>query len=96
MLLNRKAWDGFTTEQKKIHIKYASHLVADMAISNFLIRNEKALADSIKEKGVKLVVTEKAGFDKLVANYRKIQLDRNIKVAEGFGVKDPAPDPRRL
>ena len=91
MLLNRKAWDGFTTEQKKIHIKYAAHLVADMAISNFLVRNEKALVDSIKEKGVNLVVTEKAGFDKLVADYRKIQIDRNIKVAEGFGVKDPAP-----
>ena len=91
MLINRKAWDGFTADQKKIHIKYAAHLVADMAISNFLVRNEKALADSIKDKGVHLVETEKPGFDKLVAAYRKIQIERNIKVAEGFGVKDPAP-----
>ena len=91
MLLNRKAWNGFTTEQKEIHLKYAPHLVADMAISNFIIRNENALNDSIKNKGVQLVVTEKAGFDKLVAQYRKLQIERNIKVAEGFGVKNPGP-----
>jgi TRAP-type transport system periplasmic protein len=91
LLMNRKTWDGFTTEQKKLHLKYAGHLVADMAISNFILSNEKALTDAIKDKGVKMVATEKPGFDQLVANYRKIQLERNIKVAEGFGVKDPAP-----
>jgi TRAP-type transport system periplasmic protein len=91
LLINRKAWDEFTTDQKKLHMKYAAQLVAEMTIPNFIVGNEKVLADSIKEKGVQVVVTEKPGFDKLVADYRKIQLDRNVKVAEGFGVKDPAP-----
>ena len=62
-----------------------------MAISNFIIRNKKSLIDAIKDKGVELVVTEKSGFDKLVAQYRKLQIERNIKVAEGFGVKNPRP-----
>ena len=62
-----------------------------MAINNFIIGNDKTLADAIKEKGVQIVNTDKASFGKLVADYQKIQGERNVKVAEGFGVKDPAP-----
>jgi TRAP-type C4-dicarboxylate transport system substrate-binding protein len=91
MLLNRDTWNKFTTEQKTIHLKYAARMSAEMAIDNFIIGNEKALADAIKDKGVKVIETDKPGFDKLVADYRKLQGDRNVKVAQGFGVKDPAP-----
>lgn len=91
LLLNRDTWSKFTTEQKKIHLKYAARMSAEMAINNFIIGNDKTLADAIKEKGVQIVNTDKASFGKLVADYQKIQGERNVKVAEGFGVKDPAP-----
>jgi TRAP-type C4-dicarboxylate transport system substrate-binding protein len=91
ILLNRDTWNKFTTEQKTIHLKYAARMSAEMAINNFIIGNEKALADAIKDKGVKVIDTDKPGFDKLVADYQKLQGDRNVKVAQGFGVKNPAP-----
>jgi TRAP-type C4-dicarboxylate transport system substrate-binding protein len=91
ILLNRDTWNKFTTEQKTIHLRYAARMSAEMAIDNFIIGNEKALADAIKDKGVKVIETDKPGFDKLVAEYQKLQGDRNVKVAQGFGVKDPAP-----
>ena len=59
MLLNRDVWSKFTTEQKKIHLRYAARFSAEMAIDNFIIHNEQTLAASIKEKGVKIIDTDK-------------------------------------
>jgi TRAP-type C4-dicarboxylate transport system substrate-binding protein len=91
LLLNRDVWAKFTKEQKTLHLKYAARFSAEMAIDNFIIHNNKTLEDSIKEKGVKIIDTDKASFEKLAADYEKIQDGRNEKVAMGFGVKDPAP-----
>ena len=91
MLLNRDVWKKFTKEQKTIHLKYAARMSAQMAIENFIIHNNQTLEDSIKQKGVKIIKTDRAGFDKLVADYEAAQDARNEKVAMGFGVKDPAP-----
>jgi len=91
ILLNRDTWNKFTKEQKTIHLKYAARMSAEMAIDNFITHNDQTLAEMIKEKGVKVIDTDKASFGKLVADYQKIQGERNAKVAEGFGVKDPAP-----
>ena len=89
IMLNRDAWKGFTLEQKKIHLKYAARMSAEMAIGAFIMSNENSLKEVIAQKGVSLV---KVGtdFDGLVANYRKAERDRNIAVARGFGVQNPA------
>ena len=91
MLLNRDVWNKFTKAQKTIHLKYAARMSAEMAIDNFIIHNNQSLENAIKDKGVKIIKTDRAGFDKLVADYEKLQDARNEKVAMGFGVKDPAP-----
>jgi TRAP-type C4-dicarboxylate transport system substrate-binding protein len=87
-MLNRDAWNKFTPEQKKIHMKYAAWLSAKMAIGNFIIANEEGLQAVVKDKGVQLI---KVGpeFDSIGASYKKIQRDSNVATAKGFGVKDP-------
>jgi TRAP-type C4-dicarboxylate transport system substrate-binding protein len=90
MLINRDAWNTLSTEHRTSHMRHAARLTADMAIENFIINNEEALAAAMKESGVRIVETEKHGFDRLVADYRAIQMDRNIGVARSFGVADPA------
>jgi TRAP-type C4-dicarboxylate transport system substrate-binding protein len=87
-MLNRDAWNKFTPDQKKIHLKYAAWLSAKMAIGNFIIANEEGLQAVVKDKGVQLI---KVGpeFDSIGASYKKIQRDSNVATAKGFGVKDP-------
>ena len=60
-----------------------------MAIGNFIISNENSLKETIAQKGASLVKVGK-DFDGLVANYRKVERDRNIANARGFGVQNPA------
>ena len=87
-LMNRDTWKKFTPEQKKIHVKYASWLSAKMAIGNFLESNEEGLAAVIKDKGVQMIKPD-ADFEKVATEYKKIERDRNVKVATEFGVKNP-------
>jgi len=87
-MMNRDAWNKFTPEQKRIHLKWAAWMSAKVAIGYFLIANEEGLAAIIKDKGVQLI---KVGpeFDTIGANYKKAQRVNNIATAKGFGVKDP-------
>ena len=87
-MMNRDAWNKFTPEQKKIHIKWAAWMSAKLAIGNFIIANEEGLAAVIKDKGVQLI---KVGpeFDQIGVAYKKVQRDSNVATAKGFGVKDP-------
>lgn len=87
-MLNRDAWNKFTPEQKRIHLKWAAWMSAKLAIGNFIIANEEGLAAIIKDKGVQLI---KVGpeFDAIGQNYKKVQRESNIATAKGFGVKDP-------
>jgi TRAP-type C4-dicarboxylate transport system substrate-binding protein len=87
--LNRDAWNKFTPEQKKIHLKHGIWLSAKMAIGNFIISNEEALATIVSTKGVQVVKVGNA-YDPFVESYKKIQRDTNIETAKKFGVKDPA------
>lgn len=89
MFLNRDAWNSFTPEQKKAHVKAASWLTAKMAIGNFLISNEQSLEMIKKDKGVQVVEVGKE-FDSIPAQFRNIQRETNIATAKNFGVKDPA------
>jgi TRAP-type C4-dicarboxylate transport system substrate-binding protein len=87
-MMNRDAWNKFTPEQKRIHIKYAAWMSAKLAIGNFLIANEEGLAAVIKDKGVQMI---KVGpeFDQIGEAYKKVQRASNVATAKGFGVKDP-------
>jgi hypothetical protein len=87
-MLNRDAWNKFTPDQKKIHMKYAAWLSAKMAIGNFIIANEEGLQAVVKDKGVQLIKVG-SDFDSIGASYKKIQRDSNVATAKGFGVKDP-------
>ena len=88
-MMNRDAWNKFTPEQKKIHVKWAAWMSAKIAIDYFLVSSEQSLQQIIKEKGVQLI---KVGpeFAKIGEAYKKTQRAGNIATAKGFGVKDPA------
>ena len=90
MYMNRDAWNAFTPDQKKIHIKYAAWLSAKMAIGNFIESNEATLKMLTTDKGVQIVHVGNE-FATVTANYKKAQRDINIATAKRFGVKDPAP-----
>lgn len=86
--MNRDAWNAFTPEQKKVHLKHAAWFSAKQAIGNFVIANEEALNAVVKDKGVQVVPVGKA-FDPIPEAYKKVQRDANIATAKGFGVADP-------
>lgn len=88
-LMNRDAWNAFTPEQKKVHLKHGAWLSAKMAIGNFIISNEEALKTVMRDKGVQLVKVGEE-FASIPANYKKVQRETNIATAKNFGVKDPA------
>ena len=88
-VLNRDAWNKFTPEQKKIHIKYAAWMSAKQAIGNFLIANEEALQAVIKDKGVSLVSVDGKEWDGVLKEFQKGERERNVATAKGFGVPDP-------
>ena len=91
LMMNRDAWLKFTPDQKKLHLRQAAYVGAEMGLGNFVIKNEATLKEVMQTKNVVFTPTEKKGFDDLVADYKKIELERNIKNAKDFGVKDPGP-----
>jgi TRAP-type C4-dicarboxylate transport system substrate-binding protein len=89
-VLNRDAWNKFTPDQKKIHVKYAAWMSAKLAIGNFLIANEESLQTLEKEKGVQLVKVDPKEWESVIGDFAKVDRERNIATAKGFGVADPA------
>ena len=52
------------------------------------MRNEESYKDALASKGVQKVAVGK-DFDELMAKYKAGERERNIKVANGFGVASP-------
>jgi len=91
LMMNRDAWNKLTTEQKKIHLKYAAQISAQMALGQFVIENEEILKDLMQNKGLQLVkVSDPQDFQAVIAKYETAQRDKNIADAKKFGVPDPA------
>jgi len=91
MLMNRDAWNKFTPDQKKIHLKASSRISAELALGQFVIENEQILNEIKQSKGVQVVpVTDRANFEAVIAKYDAAQRDKNIADAKRFGVADPA------
>jgi TRAP-type C4-dicarboxylate transport system substrate-binding protein len=88
-MLNRDAWNKFTPEQKKIHMKYAAWMSAKVAIGYFLDSTEESMNAIIKDKGVTLAKVNNAEFDAVGEAYKKQQRTTNIGTAKNFGVKEP-------
>jgi TRAP-type C4-dicarboxylate transport system substrate-binding protein len=87
--MNRDTWNGFTPDQKKVHLKAAALLTAKMAIGNFILSNEQSLETIKKDKGVQVIAIGKE-FDPIPAHFKTVQRETNIATARNFGVKDPA------
>ena len=90
MVLNRDAWNKFTPDQKKIHVKYAAWMSAKQAIGNFILANEESLQSIVKDKGVQMVKVDPKEWDSALSGFAKADRERNIATAKGFGVADPA------
>jgi TRAP-type C4-dicarboxylate transport system substrate-binding protein len=84
--VSRKTWYSMTPEQRRIHVQYAPMLIAKMVMEGERHGTEEAL-EAAKKQGI-VVTTGGPEFDKLVADYDKIQRKRNVEAAEKFGVKD--------
>lgn len=90
MMLNRDTWKSLTRDQKKLHLKEAAYVTAEMALGNFVIKNEATFKEVQSTKGVTLIKVDGKDFAELFRKYKEAERDRNIAVAKGFGVKDPA------
>ncbi|OGA65548.1 MAG: hypothetical protein A3G83_04655 [Betaproteobacteria bacterium RIFCSPLOWO2_12_FULL_68_20] len=89
--INRDAWNKMTLDQKKVHIRQASRIGAELALGQFVLENEAILKELQQAKGVSLVKpTNPAEFAGLVAKYEKLQREKNIENAKKFGVANPA------
>ncbi|MEQ8348028.1 MAG: C4-dicarboxylate TRAP transporter substrate-binding protein [Sneathiellaceae bacterium] len=90
LMMNRDVWDELTPEQKNLHLKKAAWFSAAQSIGQFTDNEKTALAWAQKDKGLQLVnPPDPAEFKKLTEDFDKIQRQRNIDTAKGFGVKDP-------
>ena len=89
MMINRDVWNGFTTEQKKLHLRKAAYISAVQAAVDFGTQQKKFLALVMKKKGVKIVKAEPAGFRSLVERFDKIQRASVIAASKKFGVRNP-------
>ena len=89
-ILNRDAWNKMTAEHKKIHLKQMSYVSAALALGEFLIENEKVLAELKTTKGLQIVQGDDKAFQEATAKYDAVQRQRNIENAKKFGVPDPA------
>ena len=89
MMINRDIWNGFTKEQKMIHLRKAAYITAAEGAIDFGSGQEKLLKLVEKKKGVKLVHADPAGFEALVDKFEGVQRASIVDAAKKFGVKDP-------
>jgi TRAP-type C4-dicarboxylate transport system substrate-binding protein len=88
LMISRDAFHKMTPEQKTVHLRASARLAAVHTIGNFIVKNEESYAYAQEKMGVQKVAVGK-DFDELMAKYKAIERDRNVKVAKGFGVAEP-------
>jgi TRAP-type C4-dicarboxylate transport system substrate-binding protein len=89
LMLNRDAWNKMTPDQKRVHLKYAAQLSAELALGQFVIENEKILNELKASKGVQIVRGDAKEFADLAKRYDAAQRETNIANGKKFGVADP-------
>jgi TRAP-type C4-dicarboxylate transport system substrate-binding protein len=88
--INREAWNKMTLDQKKLHMREASRISAELALGQFVLENEQILKELQEKKGVNLVKGNAAEFAGLTAKHERLQREKNIEAAKKFGVANPA------
>jgi TRAP-type C4-dicarboxylate transport system substrate-binding protein len=89
LMLNRDAWNKMTPDQKRVHLKYAAQLSAELALGQFVIENEKILNELKANKGVQIVRGDAKEFADLAKRYDAAQRETNIANGKKFGVANP-------
>jgi TRAP-type C4-dicarboxylate transport system substrate-binding protein len=87
-LMNRETWNGFTPQQKQVHLRAAARQTAQTAIGSFVIGNEQSLEWAKKNKGVRVVGGDPS-LEKLTREYVSAQRDHIVKLGKELGVADP-------
>jgi TRAP-type C4-dicarboxylate transport system substrate-binding protein len=87
-LMRRDTFHKLTPAQKVVHLKAAARIAAVHSIGNFVVKNEESYKYAVEKMGVQKIAVGK-DFDELMAKYKAGERERNIRVAKGFGVKDP-------
>jgi TRAP-type C4-dicarboxylate transport system substrate-binding protein len=87
-LMRRDTFHQLTPEQKRIHLKAAARIAAVHSIGNFVVKNEESYKYAVEKMGVQKIAVGK-DFDELMAKYKAGERARNVRVAKGFGVKNP-------
>jgi TRAP-type C4-dicarboxylate transport system substrate-binding protein len=91
LLMNRDAWNKMTPDQKKVHLKAASRISAELALGQFVIENEQILNEMKQTKGLQVLsVSDAPAWKAVVEKYDTAQREKNIADAKNFGVADPA------
>ena len=90
LMLNRDAWTKFTPDQKRLHLRAAAQISADLATGQFVIENEEIMEELKKTKGLIVAASPDKEFDAIAARFDTAQRDRNIETAKKFGVQNPA------
>jgi hypothetical protein len=91
LMLNRTAWKSLTLEQKKLHLKQAGYVTAEMALGNFVIKNEATFKEMQATKGVTLIKVD-GKVSTLIKKYTAADAIEHRK-CQKFGVKDGCPGP---
>lgn len=86
-MINRDAWNGFSAEDKRLHLDQAAYVTAEIAIGGSVLQRE-AIAKEMKESGVKFVKPADDTTRQLMENYKKLEVDRVVATVAKFGVKD--------
>lgn len=89
MMINRDVWNGFTTEQKKVHLRQAAYISAAQATEDMGSLQTKFLGMVKAKKGVQVVKAEPSGFDALVKKFDTVQTESIIAENKKFGVRNP-------
>jgi TRAP-type C4-dicarboxylate transport system substrate-binding protein len=91
MLMNRDTWNKFTPDQKRIHMRQAARLSAELALGQFVIENEAILNEIKQTKNVQVLsVSNPAEWSAVTEKYDVAQREKNIANARNFGVANPA------
>jgi len=89
-LLNRDVWNKMTPEQKKLHMRAAGDISADLVIGQFMLENADVLKEVVETKGVKKVSADRKPFMEIAARFDAAQREKIIADSKKFGVPDPA------
>jgi TRAP-type C4-dicarboxylate transport system substrate-binding protein len=86
--VNRKTWDGFTPEQKKVHFEHLP-MLASRAIIKAYVEEDIRVEKEAKAKGIKFVKADPKEFNDVIKQFSASEEKVLVSTAQKFGVKNP-------